>query len=329
MDLQTISTVSKNFNISTRTLRYYEQIGLLTSIKMDGYAYRTYDESALKRLELIIILRKLRIQLKDFQTILQKEEAAIAVRLFQDKIHELSDEITALSTIKTILTTFITRLKENYEVKIGPKLLSDESLLKTIDSLTVTKIQFKEETTMENLKSANEQLSKLTDVRIIYLPPSTVASVQEYCEEPEHTAGGKIDKFVRESNLLEHKPDLRHLGFNNPCYQNPPEGQPDHGYEVWVTIPEDFTVPDYVVKKNFEGGMYAAHMIKMGDFHEWEWLVKWVENSEEYEPNWGDPLCMGGLLEEQLNYYHNVRNVNFNPENMQLDLLMPIKPRVK
>jgi len=33
MELQTISEVSKQFNISTRTLRYYEQIGLLQSTK--------------------------------------------------------------------------------------------------------------------------------------------------------------------------------------------------------------------------------------------------------------------------------------------------------
>ena len=67
MDIQTISMVSKRFNISTRTLRYYEQIGLLQSIKKDGYAYRTYDECSLNRLEQIIILRKLRIALKQIQ----------------------------------------------------------------------------------------------------------------------------------------------------------------------------------------------------------------------------------------------------------------------
>lgn len=31
MELMTISEVSKNYNLSTRTLRYYEEIGLLKS----------------------------------------------------------------------------------------------------------------------------------------------------------------------------------------------------------------------------------------------------------------------------------------------------------
>ena len=33
MELQTISEVSKRFGISTRTLRYYEQIGLISPVK--------------------------------------------------------------------------------------------------------------------------------------------------------------------------------------------------------------------------------------------------------------------------------------------------------
>jgi len=33
MELQTISQILKQFNISTRTLRYYEQIGLIQAIK--------------------------------------------------------------------------------------------------------------------------------------------------------------------------------------------------------------------------------------------------------------------------------------------------------
>lgn len=61
MELQTISQVSKNYGISVRTLRYYEQVGLVSSIRNNSNAYRFYDEAALKRLHFIIILRKLRV----------------------------------------------------------------------------------------------------------------------------------------------------------------------------------------------------------------------------------------------------------------------------
>jgi len=42
MELQTISQVSNQFRISTRTLRYYEQIGLIELTMKEDYSYRTY-----------------------------------------------------------------------------------------------------------------------------------------------------------------------------------------------------------------------------------------------------------------------------------------------
>ena len=44
--MQTIGTVSKNLGISSRMLRYYEQIGLIGSRRVEDYAYRVYDEEA-------------------------------------------------------------------------------------------------------------------------------------------------------------------------------------------------------------------------------------------------------------------------------------------
>lgn len=327
MSLQTISVVSKSFNVSTRTLRYYEQMGLITSVKKEGYSYRTYDEKSLVKLGQIIILRKLRIPLKEIGLILQSEEASIAIATFQKKINEVSDEITALSTIKRALEEFMARLQENFEVKINPVLLADESMLKIIDSLTVTKINFKEESSMDDLNRANEVLSKLTDVRIVYLPPATVASIKNTGGLAEITTANELNKFVMENQLAKIKPDFRHYGFNHPNGEKP-DGS-DHGYERWVTIPSDLEVSEPFEKKEFSGGLYAAHAISMGNFEEWSWLQEWVQNNSEYEPNWGDHECMDGLLEEHLNYIHHyAQGVEEHPK-WQLDLLFPIKPKVK
>ncbi len=99
MEIQTISQISKAFNVSTRTLRYYEQIGLLPSVKKENYAYRTYEEKAVLRLQQIIILRKLRIPLKQIAEILQNEDSVTAIEVFRKSIAEIDDEMTALSTI--------------------------------------------------------------------------------------------------------------------------------------------------------------------------------------------------------------------------------------
>ena len=325
MILQTISQVSKRFNISARTLRYYEQIGLLPSIKTADYAYRTYDENSLRRLQQIIILRKLRIPLKEIKEILLSESAVATIQSFQTKVNELDDEIIALSTIRSILGDFIIRLKEQFELTINLTLLEDKSMLKIIDSLTVTKINFKEEKSMEELNKANENLAKLKDVRIVCLPPATVAASHYIGKDPEHNAGKLLDKFVRESGLCKIKPDLRHYGFNHP---NPSNNSPDYGYEMWITIPDDMEVPEPLVKKRFDGGLYAAHMIYMGNLHEWEWLCNWVfTDNTKYESNWLDDggECMDGLLEEHINYINHVDLEQTEPDDMQLDLLFPIK----
>lgn len=46
MKISTTGEVSKSLGISSRMLRYYEQIGLIESRRMENHAYRVYDETA-------------------------------------------------------------------------------------------------------------------------------------------------------------------------------------------------------------------------------------------------------------------------------------------
>ncbi len=57
----------------------------------------------------------------------------------------MDDEITALSTIRDIINTFIARLKESIHQDIKLNLLDDTALLEAVDTLTVQKIPLKEE----------------------------------------------------------------------------------------------------------------------------------------------------------------------------------------
>lgn len=330
MELQTITEVSRSYNISTRTLRYYEQIGLIKSNKKDDYAYRTYDHQAILQLQQIIILRKLRIPLKQIKEILHNENTMEILNTLQQNISEIDEEITALSTIRSILNTFINRLKENVNINIKLNLLDDMSLLKIVDSLSISKINFKEDKLMEDLNKASEKSSKLSDkdVRIVYLPPATVAAYQYVGDEPEMHVNQVVDKFVRDYDLVHLKPDMRNYGFNSP---NPVDETGYHGYEIWVTVPDDMDIPKPLVKKCFEGGLYAAHMIPFGVFEEWGWLSDWVQNHPKYQGNCGDKgyECMWGCLEEHLNYINHVNLPNSEPEGMQLDLLHPIMEKEK
>ena len=239
-------------------------------------------------------------------------------------ISELKDEIDALSVIRDILSRFVAELQSTTDIDIHQLIVQDDTILAATFSLSSVSINFKEDKAMDNLKKAEESLSKLTDVRIVYLPPATVAAAHFIGDDPESKTYDLIDGYVRESHLCEIKPDLRHYGFNHP---NPTDETGHHGYEAWVTIPEGLEVPSPLTKKQFRGGLYAAHMIAMGNFNEWEWLFDWVNSSEKYEfaGDMKDQEHMCGLLDEHLNYVSHVKSGNTEPEEMQLDLLIPIR----
>lgn len=267
-------------------------------------------------------MRKLRIPLKQIAVIFKNDEHIRVIEIFQQNISELDDEIITLTTIRQVLKRFVTQLNESMQANIRPDLLQDMDALKVIEPLSLSKINFKEERIMEKQDIIVENLK---NVRIVLLPTCTVASYHFKGENPEETVGAQMDKFVRESRLYELKPDARLFGFNHP---NPSANSPQYGYEDWVTIPEDMEVPAPLIKKYFAGGLYAAHTIKFGDFHEWSLLSKWVSDNEKYTSNYsrqGEEI-MGGCLEEHLNWVY-ASHMEW-PENFidgQLDLLLPIK----
>lgn len=327
MEALTISQVSQDYGISTRMLRYYEQTGLLKSFRREDYAYRMYDDEALSRLRQILILRRLRIPVKQIKLILQKPDAIAAIEVFRQSISELDDEIAALSTIRRILRRFVDELQKSADVQLRHLLLQDGAVTAAIASLSLTSINFKEDKTMDQLQKAEESLSKLNDVRIIYLPPAAVAAAHHIGDDPEDHAIDVINDFVRNTGLVKIKPDIRQYGFNHP---NPVDETGFHGYETWVTIPDDMEVPPPLTKKHFPGGMYAAHMIAMGSFNEWEWLYEWLMKSEKYEfaGDMQDHEHMMGCLEEHLNYIgHHTSMDTIEPGEIQLDLLIPVRVR--
>jgi len=327
--LLTISAVSKDLGVSSRTLRYYEQIGLIESSRMENYAYRVYDEEAVRRLRQVIILRKLRVPVKQIREIFGNSDALRVIGLFERNISELDEQITALATVKSILSRLVRELHEKANMRLQLDYLGDSDVFAIVDSVTFPKNTIQEENNMSELNQASEKLNKLTDrdVRIVYLPPSWVASSHYIGDEPEHHAHAVMYRFIKNNGLLEKKPDLRHYGFNHP---NPGILENGHGYEVWVTIPDDMDVPEPLVKKYFDGGLYAAHMIQMGAFEEWGWLWDWAHNHEKYTANLIDDggQCMNGLLEEALNYRNILLNATSEKIDIpQLDLLLPIKEK--
>ena len=328
LQMQTVSTVSKNLGISSRMLRYYEQIGLIASQRMEDYAYRVYDEDAIRRLRQIIILRKLRVPVKQIREIFGNSDAVSVIEIFERNISELDEQITAVSTVKSILSHLVHELREKANMRLQLDYLGDSSVFAIVDSISFPTNTLQEEKSMDDLNKANETLSKLEDknVRIVYLPPMTVAAAHasgEFEWGVGTEATSKIEQFVWETGLLKIKPDARGMGFD--CSREDlkikTEGTAT-AYEAWVSIPDDMEVKSPLTKKTFGGGLYAAHVLRDWNFQaDWRLLTEWASASEKFEADDGRPC-----FEEVLNYY-NMMQKGAKMEDTQFDLLLPIKER--
>lgn len=70
--MKSISQIAKLTGVSTRTLQYYDEIGLLKPTKLTAAGYRMYDDDALQTLQQILFFRELGFPLKEIKQILQQ-----------------------------------------------------------------------------------------------------------------------------------------------------------------------------------------------------------------------------------------------------------------
>lgn len=71
--MKTVNEIAKLTGISKRTIRYYDQIGLLTPAEINESGYRLYDDESLKTLRQILFFKELDFSLKDIKSIINSE----------------------------------------------------------------------------------------------------------------------------------------------------------------------------------------------------------------------------------------------------------------
>ena len=68
--MKTVKEVSNLTGISVRTLHHYDEIGLLKPTEVTEAGYRLYDDTALERLQMVLLFRELQFPLKDIKAML-------------------------------------------------------------------------------------------------------------------------------------------------------------------------------------------------------------------------------------------------------------------
>ncbi|KHF34438.1 HTH-type transcriptional activator mta [Paenibacillus sp. P1XP2] len=66
----TIQKLGRLAGISTRTLRYYDEIGILKPARINSSGYRIYGGDEVNRLQQILFYRELGFQLEDIKAIM-------------------------------------------------------------------------------------------------------------------------------------------------------------------------------------------------------------------------------------------------------------------
>lgn len=106
--MKTVHEVSKLAGVSIRTLHYYDTIGLLHPTSVTEAGYRLYDDTALERLQHIMLFRELEFPLGEIKRILgsrnfDKDKALQQqIELLTLKKERLQDLIDLAYRIKTI-----------------------------------------------------------------------------------------------------------------------------------------------------------------------------------------------------------------------------------
>ena len=103
--MRTVKDVSEITGVSIRTLRYYDEIGLLKPTELTEAGYRLYDNKALEKLQEIMFFRELEIPLIDIKKIMDnpnydKERALLAQKsLLEQKRNRLNGIIELITDV--------------------------------------------------------------------------------------------------------------------------------------------------------------------------------------------------------------------------------------
>lgn len=119
--LFSISELATMFDISSRTIRYYEEVGMLSSEMRDSLSkQRSYTNKERRRLKMILRGKKLGFSLQEIREMIElyesnPEGAAEKDRIIEladRKIHEIEEQIIQLQMLRDDILTH----KEKYIV---------------------------------------------------------------------------------------------------------------------------------------------------------------------------------------------------------------------
>lgn len=105
----TVQKLAKLAGVSTRTLRYYDEIGILKPARINSSGYRIYGQDEVDRLQQILFYRELEVSLESIRAIVTAPcyDGALALKEHREKLLEKRSQLNKLiaNVDKTIACT--------------------------------------------------------------------------------------------------------------------------------------------------------------------------------------------------------------------------------
>ncbi len=106
--MKKIGEIAREFGISHRTIRFYEEKGILKPDKYTKSGYRLYSEESIKRLKVVLLLRKIGFSISEIKSFLNlnlsgrtpEESLKLLVDILRDKLNDTMEKMEALNVLK-------------------------------------------------------------------------------------------------------------------------------------------------------------------------------------------------------------------------------------
>lgn len=272
-----IKEISDKYDITARTLRYYEDMELISSIRSDEYAYRLYDETNVKKIEQILILRKLNISIRDIQRIFNAPGSDVVLEVLGRKVQNIDDEIALLHEFKDIMMEFIRQIeKMDFCSDSDVKMLYDKA--KEIETHLTNVDYIGKPSNVGRLLEAVEKLEREPDILIIEVPPCRMVTSGPLAEDIELNRFNEM--WMRLGSRIADKINPRDFMYHDVEYNK----------SVWLYLIEDWmTEADTEGYKiiTFSGGLFASAIADSWEYNEYDRINKgikaWLSRQEHLE----------------------------------------------
>ena len=112
-----IQQVAKKLNITTRTIRHYEDLGIIKSDRLENN-YRVYDEKNYDKLKFLVRARNLGFSLKECKELIKlfennTRQSSLVRDIAKKKLNDLKLQIKELDNLKASLEWLVNKCPGN------------------------------------------------------------------------------------------------------------------------------------------------------------------------------------------------------------------------